>query len=200
MPKRKKNKAKTKKQIIAAIEKVDADGLNPRRILFCQYFVFNDLLRNNATFCYGEAYDFHLDELPNDDAKYKGTGKNREMVEASTYSKACNTCAVNGLRLLRNTKIQEYLVKLRNIWLSDDIVDSELAKVISQNEDYAPKVAAIKEYNKLRKRTDPDNLPPGESVVQYIQINVHDPIEGTKAARHISESKAIPRMAGIAGS
>lgn len=126
---------------------------NQRRELFCRYFTQNDELFNNATLSYAEAYGYKLDELSREPVYGEPDEEgNREIVESSEYDKACNVCAVNGGRLLRNTQIQERITVLRNELLKDDIVDSQLAKVIMQDHDASPKVAAIREYNKLRGR------------------------------------------------
>ncbi len=196
----KTRQTKSKKEIAKKITEIVGVELNQNQRLFCEFFVFNDSLRNNATWCYAEAYNFKLDELSKDDAKYSGKGKNRKMIEPSTYKKAENSCAAMASKLLRNNKIQDYLVKLRNEMLKDEVVDSELMRVIYQNDDLAPKVAAIKEFNKLRRRTvDDDKLPPGQHTVQFIQINVHDPtkIPGAKITRHISEPETIPSVASV---
>jgi hypothetical protein len=131
---------------------------NQRRELFCRYFTQNDEMFNNATLSYAEAYEYELDELSQEavyeEIEDEETGEIRKgkLIEPSEYDKAYNVCSVQGHRLLRNTKVQERIVALRNELLKDEVVDSELSKVIKQNKDFTPKVAAIKEYNKLRGR------------------------------------------------
>jgi hypothetical protein len=151
---------------VAKKKKADApareNDLNIRREAFCQYFTKNQALFGNATLSYAEAYgykldelprdDYKLDELPRDDAKYKGKGKKRVMVEGSSYDKAYHVCATEGGRLLKIPEIQERITALLNELLRDDIVDSQLAKVITQDYDLQSKVRAINEYNKVRGR------------------------------------------------
>jgi hypothetical protein len=141
---------------VAKKKKADApareNDLNIRREAFCQYFTKNQALFGNATLSYAEAYGYRLDELPRDDAKYKGKGKKRVMVEESSYDKAYHVCATEGGRLLKIPEIQERITALLNELLRDDIVDSQLAKVITQDYDLQSKVRAINEYNKVRGR------------------------------------------------
>lgn len=124
-------------------EAVNEHGLNPRMELFCQYYVSSGDTFANATFAYGEAYDFKLEEL----SKVRA-----EDERDSEYDMACNTCAANGNRLLRNAKIRARVTVLLNALLKDEIVDSELAKLIQQDMDFPTKVRSIAEYNKLRGR------------------------------------------------
>lgn len=128
------------------------DTLNPKQELFCQYYAQNQELFGNATLSYAEAYDYKLDTLSKDDAKYKTVKGKKVLIERSTFGKAENVCAVMGARLLRNAKIQSRITALLNELLRDDIVDSQLAKVITQDSDLQSKVRAINEYNKVRGR------------------------------------------------
>jgi hypothetical protein len=139
-----------KKKAPAAPEQ--ESDLNIRREAFCQYYTKNQQLFGNATHSYAEAFSYRLDELSRDDAKYKGKGAKRKLVEPSSYDKAYNVCAVEGARLLRNPKVQERITALLNELLRDDIVDSQLAKIITQDDDLQSKVRAINEYNKVRGR------------------------------------------------
>ena len=124
-------------------------SLNPANELFCQFYVKNDALFANATLAYAEAYDFNLDELSRDDAQYDDEKK---LIQESSYNRAYNTCAVNGSKLLKKANIQERVTTLLNEILTNEVVDGEMAKVMKQNYKLDSKVAAIKEYNKLRNR------------------------------------------------
>ena len=115
--------------------------------LFCKLYTQNSALFGNGTLCYAEAYDFKLAEL-NREAVYE----NGKKIEASEYEKAYNTCSVNANQLLRKPKIQSRVTELLNELMNDKYVDSQLVKVIAQDTDLTPKVAAIREYNKLRQR------------------------------------------------
>lgn len=134
---------------------------NLKHEMFCQYYVNNSILFGNATHSYNEAYKYNLDDLPDDDEVYDNDKKSKtygKKLEKSTYDKAYNVCSVEGARLLRSPKINARITVLLNELLTDDIVDGQLAKVIMQDKDIAPKVQAIKAYNDIRgrviKRTD----------------------------------------------
>jgi hypothetical protein len=106
-------------------------------------------LFGNATLSYAEAFGYKLDELSKEDAKYKGKGAKRKLIEPSSYDKAYHVCSVQSSRLLRNADIQNRITALLNELLRDDIVDSQLAKIITQDDDLQSKVRAINEYNKV---------------------------------------------------
>lgn len=135
-----------------------ATDINLRNELFCKYYTQNQELFGNATHSYGEAYEFKLDSLSHDDAIWQEVfdeklGRNiSKCVEKSSYDKAINVCAVEGARLLRTPKIQVRLTELLNELLEDSVVDSQLAKLIMQDSEPATKIAAIREYNKIRNR------------------------------------------------
>lgn len=150
------------------------DQLKAKRELFCRYYTQNDELFGNATHAYAEAYDYKLDTL-SQDAIYaeeidEETGQKRrgELIEDSAYDKAVHVCAVEGSRLLRSPEIQARITELLNELLADGVVDSQLAKLILQNQDNTSKIAAIREYNKLRgriidKTQEVNRLPFGET-------------------------------------
>lgn len=127
--------------------------VTPQQELFCRYYTQNELLFGNATLSYAEAYDFELDSIsqlrPCDD---KPNHTHARECEPSPYDLAYHTCSVNGSRLLRNADIQKRVTVLLNEILSDSVVDSQLAKLIMQDAEPATKIAAIREYNKLRSR------------------------------------------------
>jgi len=181
-----KPKSKTKEQPVStelvpySLADIQAitTTLNEAQKMFCWYFVFNDELRNNATRAYAFAYGYDLDDetkYPKDDAvwDFDDEGKPTKVIRDSSYERASSVCSSNAHRLLTNAEVQSYIVKLRNTLLSDEIVDAELAKVIVQDHDLAPKVKAIQVYNELRKRTGDDKGPPGTLVQNFTQINIH---------------------------
>jgi hypothetical protein len=146
--------------------------LKPQHELFCQLYVKNAELFANATQCYAEAYGFKLDELSHERPVDAETG---EQIGNSDFTIAERTCAVNGSKLLRNTKVQERITLLLNEMLKDVVVDAELAKVILQNGNPAAKMTAIREYNKIRQRITEkvDLTSNGEKITgfQYIAPN-----------------------------
>ena len=121
--------------------------------LFCRFYVQNAALFANATLSYAEAYDYKLDTLSND-AVYSEPGEDgkRKKLDDSEYDKAYHVCAVEGSTLLKNPDIQARITTLLNEMLKDEVVDSQLAKLILQDDDSRAKIEGIKEYNKLRGR------------------------------------------------
>lgn len=138
-------------------KKAETTQLPIRREMFLQYFVKNTEFRGNATLCYGLAYHYKLDELPDDDAVFidvddgKG-GTYEKQISPSTRRKAENVCGVNSHKLLRMAKIQKRKTELLNEMLNDEVVDGELAKVILQDRELPAKNTAIKTYMDIKGR------------------------------------------------
>lgn len=163
-------------------------GLNVNQELFCHYYALGEGAFGNATWAYANAYDYRIDELPDDDAVYqtitdeKGH-EHEKLVEPSTRRKALNVCGVEGHRLLRNPKILERITTLLNEALTDSFVDAELYKVIRQSHDLGPKVRAITEYNKLKQRiTDRLDLTSGGRTIAHLITVAHAKPRGGKGA------------------
>jgi hypothetical protein len=127
--------------------------LPPQRELFCRYYTQNEKLFGNGTHSYAEAYDYQLDTLSDKGIWSVPEGDEpSEKLEDSPYDKAIHVCAVEASRLLRNPDVQARITALLNEILRDDVVDSQLAKLIMQDSEPAAKIAAIREYNKVRQR------------------------------------------------
>lgn len=131
-------------------------------------------LRGHATLCYAAAYGYDLDALSRDDAVWSDETTDddgkviqpKQLIRPSSYDRVYTVCATNGSRLLRNAHIYERKVALLNEMLKDDVVDSRLAHWILQDAEPAAAIAALKEYNKLRKRTTDDD--------RVIDVNVRN--------------------------
>lgn len=143
------------------LEPLSATKLNPKRELFCQYYTGDHPLYGNATLSYAAAYGYDLDSLSRDDAEFieeerdeKGNIVQQRMcIRPSSYERANILCQTNGSRLLRNALVQERIAKLRvEKILTDERVDSQLADWIVDKSEPAASIAAIREFNKLRKR------------------------------------------------
>ena len=99
--------------------------LNPKQILFCEYYATDREFFGNGTQSYMEAYDT----------------SNYKAAMASSYN------------LLIKTEILEYInYLLETRGLNDSFVDKQLELVITQNADFRSKISGIQEYNKLKKR------------------------------------------------
>jgi hypothetical protein len=102
--------------------------LTPQQEIFCQNFVLKEEFLGNGTRAYADAYG--IDQ------------------EGNWWK----TCAAGASRLLKSTKISTRINDILKVVMNDAIVDNELGYVISQKSDLNSKVAAIREYNKLKKR------------------------------------------------
>lgn len=146
--------------------------INPEQELFCQYYIKNDAVFGNATLAYSLAYDFKLDELSNE-PEYDT--ENHPIARSSEHDKAYDTCSVNASRLLRQAKINDRVKTLLNEILTDDVVDSELARIIKGARKDSDKIAAIKEYNALRQRiTNKTDLTSGGDKLDTILVKFID--------------------------
>lgn len=107
------------------------EGLNMEQEMFCQLFVSSDKeMFGNGVNSYVEAYPI-------------------DKTQKNWYKTAC-ACAS---RLLSNAKIIKRINDLLESWgLNDENIDKQLLRLIAQYEDKGTKLAAIKEYNRLKAR------------------------------------------------
>lgn len=120
--------------------KKDHKKLNIKQELFCQLYVHDQNAMGNGTRCYAEAYKIDISDIYN------------EITKKTEINPSYNICSAESSRLLRNVKIKNRISEILNQFLKDEVVDGELAKVIRQDHKFEPKVAAIREYNKLKQR------------------------------------------------
>lgn len=140
------------------IEKIKRE-LTPKQKLFCYNYFKNNELFGNATLSYASAYGFKLDTL-SIEAIYSEPDENgkQEKLEDSPYDRAYEVCKNGGNRLLTNAHIDNYGSQLLRELMTPDEVDSELSWVLKQRKDMSPKVAAIREYNRLKNRVKDNPL------------------------------------------
>lgn len=125
-----KKKKINKKTIKTDVEKLNERGLTIKQELFCTYYASEKEFFGNGVQSYIEAYE------PN-------TSK------ANWYKSAC-VCAS---QLLSNIKVCKRINELLSVeGFNDEFVDKQLLFVIAQHDDKSSKVAAIREFNKLRGR------------------------------------------------
>jgi hypothetical protein len=124
-------------QFKAALEKLEAieksskeDKLNPKQELFCKLYSSDKEFFGNGVQSYIEAYEINILKQ----GAYNGA-------RSSAYD------------LLTNPHILKRIDELLEVkGLNDSQVDKELLFVIQQKADLGSKVAAIREYNKLKQR------------------------------------------------
>jgi hypothetical protein len=144
----------------ATKKKLSETGLNPRQEMFCQLFASDREFFGNGVQSYIEAYD------PDTSAK-------------NWYLAA----RVSASRLLTNTNILRRINELfEESGLNDQFVDKQLEKLITQDADFTNKMAAIKEYNKLKQRiTEKIDVAMSEKPKPLFDRSSHDsPDDGAK--------------------
>ena len=105
------------------------DNINERQKAFCNLYVSKEFFGNGVE-SYAEAYNLDLNT-----------------------PKGYNTAKVNACKALTNPNILLYInSQLDAAGLNDNFVDKQLLFTITQNADFGSKVAAIREYNKLKAR------------------------------------------------
>lgn len=136
---------KTKAKIIIEEDKPEPKKLNQKQELFCELYATQRDFFGNGTDAYAEAYDI-------------------DKTKPNWYK----TAAQSAYRLLTNVDILKRIDELLELGpLNDQTVDRQLAFVVEQNADFGAKVAAIREYNKLKSRITEkvDATSKGEKIV-----------------------------------
>lgn len=110
-------------------KRITKKGLTAQQELFCKLYASDKEFFGSGVESYAEAYDLNL----NKKGEY-------------------NSAKSNAGRLLTNDNILKRIDELLDIYCNDQIVDRETAFVIIQKKDLPSKVAAIKEYNRVRSR------------------------------------------------
>jgi hypothetical protein len=183
------------------------EQLKAKRELFCRCYAQNTELFGNATLSYAEAFGYDLASLDRERVyKLDEDGKETSEVEVpSEYDKAYHVCGVESSKLLKNPEIQGRITTLLNELLKDEVVDSQLAKLIVQDVELPVKIRAISEYNKLRgriidKTQQVNRLPFGESdlseVIATLPQERQDYFYGI--IRNLIEEAELSRSAGAA--
>jgi len=173
---------------MAKVKPKTESKLTPQQELFCRFYTQNEALFGNATLSYAEAYNFDLDSLSDErpcDGDSDEEGKDHKHTvdcPPSEHTIAYQTCSSNGSRLLRTAKVQARITALLNQMLRDEIVDSQLAKLILQDAKPEAKIAAIREYNKIRNRIIDrvDHTTGGEPIKGFNYITPNEPNSPSK--------------------
>lgn len=104
--------------------------LNPKQELFCQLYASDKEFFGNGVQSYIEAYE-------------------PDQSNKNWYQNACSSAS----QLLSNIKVFNRINELlTESGLNDVAIDKQLAFLINQHDDFANKLGAIKEYNKLKQR------------------------------------------------
>lgn len=104
-------------------------GLNEQQKKFCDLFMSKDFYGNGIE-SYAIAYEKDL-----------------------TNPREYNSCKAAASKLLTTNNILTYINQLMEEGgLNDAHIDKQLLFIINQNADFGSKIAAIREYNKLKQR------------------------------------------------
>lgn len=108
---------------------MEAEGLNERQELFCQFYVSREFFGNGVQ-TYIEVYK-------------------PDQTKPNWYASACSSAS----QILSNIKVSERINTLLDAaGLNDSFVDKQLLFLLTQHSDFGSKIAAIREYNKLKQR------------------------------------------------
>lgn len=125
--------------------------LKPAMELFCRYFVGVDF--NNATRAYARAYGFPMEEW--DKLEDMGELRRIKLAEQERWYELKSryvSCRTLGTGLLANVSTERRVNELLLEKFNEQDVDAEHAFVINQKKDLPSKIAAIREFNKLKGR------------------------------------------------
>lgn len=119
---------KTKEQLGGDLE----TGLNPRQEMFCRLYATDKEFFGNGVQTYIEVYD-------------------PDTSKPNWYKIACQSAS----QILSNIKVCKKINELlEEQGLNDQFIDKQLLFLVTQHDDKGSKLAAIREYNKLKKRID----------------------------------------------
>ena len=105
--------------------------LNPKQEKFCQLYASDREFFGNGVQSYIEAYE-------------------PQQIKPNWYA----TARTDASKLLTNSNVLARINELLDITFNDQHVDKQLALVVTQNADFSSKVAAIREYNRLKSRVE----------------------------------------------
>ncbi len=172
--------------------------------LFCVLYTSNSTPRffGHGQNCYAEAYGHQplVDalELAKDTPRGQRTksmpeqykkilGKSPDEMTTNQLDarrkSTLNTCRSLASRLLTNDNIKARCAHLLDSFLSNEVMDRELAFVAVQRNDLASKVMAIRHYNEIRKRVTKDPDGPAQKVEVEFKWQDPEPRKPVKAAK-----------------
>lgn len=133
---------------------------NPKHELFAHLYAGykNQSLFGNGTQCYAFAYGYSEKILKNNEtieeliSSRKPGYTVKEKALKAANRRMLNVASVEATRLLANPKILERLNVLLDSVFNDADMDRELVFVAMQRKDLNSKVAAIREYNRVKDR------------------------------------------------
>ena len=138
--------------------------LNPKEELFCQLFATDRDCFGNGVWAYIKAYSTKKKKIPYNSAK------------------------VFAHRLLTKDNLTARIRELIDIYISDEVVDRELGQVILQYNDLSAKIAAIREYNRVRGRLAPQKIKLIDENEDLTDEQISEEIERLRKSRKKSDN------------
>lgn len=111
--------------------------LPERQELFLRYYIQNSATRGNGAMSYNMAY---------------GKGLENHEKGSDKYNRIHAVCRVEASKLLTRPNVNARRIQLGTQMLRDEVVDFELSKVVTQDEERGHKLGAIREYNRMKGR------------------------------------------------
>lgn len=140
------NKLKDLSEVKVEEPKPKKEKLDPKRERFCQLYSSDKEFFGNGVQTYIEVYE-------------------PDKTKPNWYKTAC----ANASEILSNPRVFNRINEiLEDKGLNDSFVDKQLLFIINQHADFGSKVAAIKEYNKLKKRITEQHEVSGDLIVKRI--------------------------------
>lgn len=123
-------KLEKESKVEAIKEEIKKDELNEKQEMFCKLYATDREFFGNGVQTYIEVYE-------------------PDQTRPNWYKRACSSAS----EILSNPKVFNRINELlEDQGLNDSFVDKQLLFLISQQADFGSKVAAIREYNKLKSR------------------------------------------------
>lgn len=173
-----------KKKKKKAPQKGKVNKLTPRDELFCRLYTQNSSLFGNGTKCYAQAFDYDLESMSRE-AVYEEGGNDedeefpaqRKKIQDSEYDRSCKICGVQASKLLANARINDRINELLLQMFTENMADREMSYVMLQREDLGAKMAATREFNKLKGRII------DKSVIKHEGLSLKDLYEASKESK-----------------
>lgn len=132
--------------------------LSPQEEYFCELWASDRELFGNGTQSYIEAFEVKIVKKPDPESE------DNEM----TYEQV----RYHAHKLLTNVNILKRINEIfESRGLNDEFVDKQLEVVITQNAEFSPKIKAITEYNKLKKRTTNSTVTVEHTFAKYDEMS-----------------------------
>lgn len=155
--------------------------IDPRWELFGTLFASgtNRNTFNNALRSYAIAYDYEpkIDKLKEELTLIPYSRDKERKEKREEILRIENVCKTCGAKLLTNAIILEIVNRIYKESFTEVEADNQLNKAMKQDKDYASKVAAVREFNRLKNRVEEKII---NNNIVYTWKNKEDLSKGAK--------------------